>query len=518
MQFLRAPVRRDAAILEVNPRAVVRATVRVRRRRQAVGASHIVHPLPGLAPFHPTLDDLQTLQPLAIHGLPRPSQKAGGRGGGRRQFGPHGRAVAVPQGRQIRPRRQPLRIVPAPEEAQQVAVAAGAEGFAASKGVKNAVPGVLLGPDPRQPAGVSRQLLEAARQGQQQAVFRIGVQITEVSVMGLFIGVAGIGVMRVRAGDQAQLVRVGAHFLLKLQARFQPVAHIVMRRDATRRPPRGIADRRALQGGAGARRVRAYGAQVVFFKIAELIVRPHPEAALGLPFELHDLHQRLMQGPIGGLFLGEPRPVRVEAGETLPLAQVGVVGDGQHIAGGQTFLIQFPPQALHGGDFNHAPGRLRHRVVAEDHIAVPIAPLLAGPLVTDEGGELARAVELIGNLPDGLPAGAGRREAVPPLRAAYRQSLRFFRREYLEQHIAVIPVLQSRILLFVSQIGAQRSLISLCRRILAQQGLAQELRVFRHGGEIQGQRGFVRGPPVKFNLLAAGEAVGVPGRDAVEDD
>jgi hypothetical protein len=336
----------------------------------------------------PALDDLDALQlrrrvvdgaglragvgaafaARVLHRHHREARAARGAGGTRLEVGAHGDAALVARLDEVGPAAEVPRQVPAGEEADDGAGAAGGVGLAPPHGLEDGIARVLFGPRHGQGPGVEGHLREKA--------FGTGagraVKAHEVHL----VGAARSGVVGVGAADEAELERIGPEFGLLADAVLEHVAQIIVERGR-------LVGARVAAGGE---------LEVLRLELLEAalgILGAGAGPALGAPFALMDLGERLperAQARVGGRVLLD----HVE----LAHAQVAVMGDGEDVAavaGVEALLLQPRPQqprVVAGVEV--ADRQLRDLGVAEDDVAVQVGVVRhRGPLVADERGEPA---------------------------------------------------------------------------------------------------------------------------------
>jgi hypothetical protein len=146
-----------------------------------------------------------------------------------------------------------------------------------------------------------------------------------------------------------------------------------------------------------------------------LVVGRQERVGLAVTLDLRHLVERL---PLGAGFgvgaIHRPAGERLDDREHDPVAQVAVVGDGEHPPGG-LLLVRLHPlpeiarvvaaQGLEGGVGLHE-ARLETAVPKDHHPVQVVAGGVRRPLVADEGGELIGLVVLLGGVDRQLPGRA----------------------------------------------------------------------------------------------------------------
>ena len=143
LQFRRTPIRADAAVAHVDPRAVVRAAVADRVHRSTVGTGHIVNLFVCLTVGIPAFDHLHPLQRGAERIPRRPDQEVGRACFVRQQITAHGDSPLVQIADVVA---RGIDAV-AGKETYLDAGTAGGEGLLAAEGIVDRIPGVGLCPD-----------------------------------------------------------------------------------------------------------------------------------------------------------------------------------------------------------------------------------------------------------------------------------------------------------------------------------------------------------------------------------
>jgi hypothetical protein len=331
-----------------------------------------------------------------------------------------------------------------------------------------------------------------------------------------FRGIAGVGVVGVGTAHEAHLVGVHAERGLLADALDHGVARVVESRNAA------VSPQRALAGAVLAVfRVRS----PVLLVVAELVRAtqdlPEAVAAFGVALDLGHLEQglegRTQAGEGHALLVG----VALDLGrEHMAIAEVRVVGDGEHVASRSRLDALFAQAAPHHPDVGLVHGRDgygQRRVAAEDHVAVDLRELRGvGVLVGGEGRELAgaAAVGRLGGGGDGLDPGVhGGGGATTSIFATHlgRRHRRTTANHRLDQAGDV-----SRDEAATPEEPAARALVDGRARAGAERRRPEALRVVRHRGEVEwavdadgegGAAGLVeRGHE---DLLPPGEAVRV---------
>ena len=270
--------------------ARARRPTRERVDARVVGAArHVVDGLARRVPLDPALDYLEALEWRARRALgarvaQRRDQELRSSGIARRlqQVAAHRHAAGVARRSDARVARV-VGVVPAPEEAQHQARAAGAVDLAALHGCEERRACVLLGPDDRQTAGVEVELVGEARR-KLLAHRRSGAAVPRV--VGGFRHQPGRTQVRVGAPDQAELEGVHAEPLFLQQAFLQ-----------------GVADELA---GAGrlrheAREAPREGVHRELLEAAQLVLALESGVALRVALVLHHLDEPLELRPPAGL-------------------------------------------------------------------------------------------------------------------------------------------------------------------------------------------------------------------------
>jgi hypothetical protein len=189
--------------------------------------------------------------------------------------------------------------------------------------------------------------------------------------------------VRVAAADEAELVRVHAQLHLEYEAVLERRAgvleleHLLLLRNAAVEVP-----------------------LVPELEVGELVVRGEVGMRLAGPLGLGHLVEPLPLRARFRVFPVDLLAERLDRGEHKAVAQVPVVGDGEHLAAGLFFRGRHPfPQILgvvaserlQRGIRLHPPGLVP--VFAEYNVAVQVVPPgIGGPLEPDEGREPARIV------------------------------------------------------------------------------------------------------------------------------
>ena len=123
--------------------------------------------------------------------------------------------------------------------------------------------------------------------------------------------------------------------------------------------------------------------------------------------DLGGFDERLEPGSHRRQFPGERLAVEGLHREHAAVAQVAVVGDRQHLATGLLLeLGQVLPEVFRilAVELRERQGAVRDaRIAAEEHVAVQVVAADGGPLETDDRGEAAGLVVLVGQRRVGLP-------------------------------------------------------------------------------------------------------------------
>jgi hypothetical protein len=338
----------------------------------------------------------------------------------RGEVAPHRHAALVGAGHAFARAAEVFGQVPAGEEADRGAGAAGGVGLLAADALEDRVPRVLLGPDDGEPARVVFEVV--------LDVAVPGVALAQVSLVVVLVGAAGSRAVGVGAADEAQLEGVEPGALLQGEAVLQHVAEHVASAVLVERDGRTAVGAHLSVEHPEGREVVG----LVLLEAAELVLGVETAAleavvaALRGRLVLHQLGDRLEEAAL-------PRLVQaLRVGKHQASREVRVVRNRERVAAVVALdalgskpspqLRHVPRAGVVGAD-----GQLRHPLVAEDHVAVEVLEVRrVGVLVADEGGEgagRAAVVVLLRRLLDRPPELSRAALAIHPRQAADARAL-----------------------------------------------------------------------------------------------